>query len=125
MPWLSRREMARMVRELAEARRGRVAAEERLEIERDRVDRIGMAVMDHAATKAGNYAISARVDNELPRPPENVIDTSDLKSLMADEYKYYVEVARDAGYANPEAEAKDWLKREAAGEPLPFQSQTM
>ncbi len=124
MPFfVSRRELKRLERELAEARKARVSAEERLEVEREAKDKLALALLDHVAVRDKGYPISTR----LPQPEEAPqVETSEqylerLKVEYAPTWDYYRQVAAQSGKS--ETDALDWLVRHAEGRPMPFEQE--
>lgn len=112
-----------MERELSAALRRAAEAERRLESERKARDVLNLAVLDHAATKDKNYAISARLPQEAQAQPEETQEAyhERLKAGYPDLWGAYQQFAIDAG--KPESEALDWLDRHHRGLPMPFELQ--
>lgn len=124
MPFfVSRRELARLERELKQARQDARTATELLAAERRRKDEIVLAVLDTKATKDGGYPVSSR----LPQKPVEEKSESPteyherLKNQFEEVWKYYLQVATQNGKS--EDEAMGWLICHAEGRPLPFENE--
>lgn len=119
--FISRRELLRLERERSNAVRRAEEAERRLEAERERRDVLNLAVLDHAATKDKNYAISSRLPQkgelEIAEPQE--VYLARLKEIYSQEWQFFQDAATASG--RPESEALDWLDRHHRGLPMPYE----
>ncbi len=119
MPFfVSARELKRLEREITDAKERASEAEARLDTERQRADRLNLAVLDLAAKKLGSHAISTQVD---PPEPEKPLTEEEFREGLKDHHlwPFYRQSALDAGKS--EDEGLDALVLYVKGEPLPYQ----
>lgn len=122
MPFfVSRRELARLERELKQSRQDASTARNDLAEERRRRDEIVLAVLDTKATKDGGYPVSSRLPHKaLEEEPETPAEYHErLKEQHSEVWGYYLQVATQNGKS--EDDAMDWLVCHAEGRPLPFE----
>jgi hypothetical protein len=112
--WISRRELARLIRDLEEAKAERAIAEGRLH-------EVSLAALDTKATREGGRPVSARIPQEpeivQPENREQVIER--LKQADPHRWQIFLGWAREAG--RPDSDAEQWLYNEAMGLPQPFE----
>lgn len=107
--WLSRADYQRLVTQaaqsdlLAKAEARAEAAESALVVERQRVDKLNLAVMDFGATKSGSLAISARTEPppKVEPHPKGYLHEPDETELA--KLEYYKQCCRTAGRSEDEA----------------------
>lgn len=109
-----------MERENSTALRRALSAEERLKEERQRVDKLSLAVLDLASKKLGGYPISTQVEPQVEEVPETKEEMLERFKIQHDAYwQGYLLTAQESGRSVEDAE--DWLFRYATSQPLPYQ----
>ena len=100
--WVSRRELARLERELSEALRRAKAAEDALCAERQSKDWIVTQLASRVVTKHGGYGL----DHDPPKPqqPHPKQWTHEPNEVDLAKLEYYKECYRAAGKSEQEAE---------------------
>lgn len=120
MPWVTRRELARLERERGQAIERAEAAEDRLAEERQRHDWLSLQLLNRAVTKHGGYGL----DHEPPPVVEPVAHpqgyTHDPTEIDLAKLDYYRQCAVQAG-KDPEDGERIW-EAEMRGESLPIES---
>jgi len=121
--WITRRELARLERELSVARRRAEDAERRLDAERSRHDWTTLQLTSRFVVKQGVYGL----DYERPEPASVSSDPRKFTQPLSVEDKakreYYVRCFVEAGRS--EEEAIDLWEREIRGEQVryPYEEQ--
>ena len=104
MPWLSRRELARLERQLSHALRRASAAEEALAAERQSKDWLVTQLASRIVTKHGGDGL----DHELPPKPVDHPKrfTHEPSEVDLAKLEYYKQCARNAGKSEDDAVEK-------------------
>src|SRR5262249_39565656 len=114
MPWLTKREVARLERELKHALGRAKDAEERLSAERQRHDWQTLQLVSRLVTKHGGYGLE-ETKPEPPAPhPKGFTHEPTQEDL--DVLEYYKTCAEEAGL--PEEKATEWWETRMRGEPV-------
>jgi hypothetical protein len=118
--WVTRRELARLERELSVTRQRADTAEQRLAEERSAKDWLVTQLASRLVTKSGGYGLAHEPPAPLaPHPRQFTHEPSviDLAKL-----EYYKDCARRAGKSEQDAEER-WAA-EMRGEELPIDNET-
>jgi hypothetical protein len=104
MPWVSKRELARIARERAAAEKRALSAERRLDDERRTSRRYIERLVDHIVTMRGGYAVSDPEPRETAEPANQKVPVSPEESHARAQF---LADAAAAGIARDKA-LRDW-----------------
>lgn len=115
---VSKRELARLERELSHALKRAASAEQSLAAEREAKDRLVIELASRVVTKHGGYGLTGPVAQVEPPPPNPRGFTHEPSEIDLAKLEYYKQCARAAGRS--ELEAESIWEAEMRGEPVRY-----
>lgn len=101
--WITRRELARLERQLTEALRRAERAEDALRSERERKDSAILELASRVVTKHGGYGLQSAEPKVEAQPPHPKKFTHEPTDVDLAKLEYYVNEYRKAGRSEEEA----------------------
>lgn len=117
MPWLSRRELARLLKQLKNAERRATDAERALLAERERNRVRENELLNRVLTAAGCYALPTEPDTLTKTATQRSTEPTEMSALEEAIRDAYRTAATEVGYSAREADAM--FERRRRGEILP------
>ena len=118
--WVTKRELARLERELSSALRRAEGAEDKLAVERQRHDWLILQLTNRVVTKHGGYGLEeTKAEPESKTHPKGFIREPD--EIDDAKLEYYRQCYRDAGL--DETKALERWEAEMRGEHVPFENE--
>jgi hypothetical protein len=119
--WLSRRELARLERELNAALQRAKGAEDALAAERQRHDWLILQLTNRVVTKHGGYGLEEAKPEPVEPNPKGF--TREPTQEDIDVLNFYKNCAAEAGL--DDAKATEWWEAHMRGEAIPAESREM